>query len=186
MNKTTSTMSVSAIVTLISISPSFALDISPAKLTGDGVYQPYQYPSDDQEGRFAISINPDQKAGKRLPRAVVYVDGPVLREVWGGPLVIKDDFVGWYHWEPLRPEDLNPAQAFLFMQEHPEWGTVAIWIFGHDNSTPGCVADDPNWSDWFTVWIEPIDNVDGFPFTGDELYVGCGILVSGNIMDHRR
>jgi hypothetical protein len=195
MKKTEIAVSVAAILAVIGVNSSQAQadDVLPTKVTGGGIFQPYVYPSDEALGRFAISINPDKKAGKESPQAVAYLDGPVLRGVWGGPLVINADpeldleqWPCWYHWDSLRPEDVKPAQAFPFIQEHPDHGWVVVWVFAHDNATPGYKPDDPNWSDWITVWIEPIASVDGNPFTGDELYVACGILVSGNIMDHRK
>jgi hypothetical protein len=170
-------------------------DYSPFKVTGGGIYQHYVdvnpvsglewYPSDDEFGHFSISLNPDKKAGKKSPQAVIHVDGPVLREVWGGPLTIQDDWVACFPAPPYRPEDLKPGQFFLFVMHHPVLEDVQVWVFAHDNCTPGYNrTEDPNWSDWFVVVIEPLGG-DGWPGTEDDLYVGMGIVVRGNIMDHR-
>jgi len=169
-------------------------DYSPFKVTGGGIFQHYVYvdssglewyPSDDEFGRFSISLNPDKKAGRKAPQAVIHVDGPGLREVWGGPLTIEGDWVASLPQLPYRPEDLKPGQLFLFVMPHPILGDVQVWVMAHDNCTPGYNrTEDPVWSDWFVVVIEPLGG-DGWPGTEDDLYVGMGIVVRGNIMDHR-
>jgi len=68
---------------------------------------------------------------------------------------------------------------------HPSYGYVQVGVFAHANCTPGYNrTEDPNWSDWFAVVIERLGG-DFLPGTDDDLYVGMGIVVHGNIMDHR-
>ena len=62
------------------------------KVTGGGVYQHYvmwirvwpdYFPSDDEEGLFTLSINPEAKGGRKSPQAVIWAVGRELRAVLG-------------------------------------------------------------------------------------------------------
>ncbi|MCF7976374.1 MAG: hypothetical protein K9N55_21330, partial [Phycisphaerae bacterium] len=162
----------------------------PSKVTGQGIYEHFYvedpetgvewYPSDEEVGLFSIRIDPDGSS----PQAVIHMDGVALREVWGGPLDIQEDFVACIPSEPYRPEDLKPGQYFVFTTQHPTLGAVQIGVFFHDNVTPGYDAEDATWSDWIALAIEPVGG-DGEPGTEDDLFNSVGIVTSGNIMDHR-
>ena len=163
----------------------------PSTVTGQGVYEHFLaedpetgvewYPSDEEVGLFSINIDPEGLS----PQAVIRMDGVKLREVWGGPLVIQEDFVACIPSEPYRPEDVKPGQYFVFHTQHPTLGAVQIGVFVHDNVTPGYYAEDATWSDWIALVIEPMDG-DGQPDTEDDLFNAVGIVTSGNIMDHRQ
>ncbi len=138
--------------------------------------------SDEEVGLFAISINP----GKKSPQAVIHVDGVKLREFWGGPLLIQDDWVACLPEDPYRPEDVKPGQLFMFYTHHPILGELQIAVFVHDNCAPGYnTSEDTVWSDWLGLVIEPRGG-DGMPGTEDDLFTSMGIVTSGNIMDHRQ
>jgi len=165
-------------------------DYRPFKVTGEGIYEHYEdplwgedlYPSDEEVGLFSLSINPDEKS----PQAVIRVDGVKLREVWGRPLLIQDDWVACFPQEPYRPEDVKPGQLFMFYTHHPIHGDVQIGVFAHDNCTPGYnTSEDPVWSDWFVLLIEPLGG-DVTPGNEDDLFTSMGIVTSGNVMDHRQ
>lgn len=161
-------------------------DLLPSKVTGGGKYQQLEgWPTMDVAGDFSLTINPDRAPGKKSPQATIHFDGPVLREVWGGRLVIQGDYDGWDTEDFGNPDDPKPGQYFIFDRWHPDLDWVRVFVFTHDNVTPGYNALDPNWSDWVLLMIEPLDG-DGEPFTGDELYLTVGIVVSGNVMDHRK
>ncbi len=165
-------------------------DSVPSKVTGQGIYEHFYvkdpetgvewYPSDEEVGLFSISIDPNGTS----PQAVIHMDGVALREVWGGPLVLQEDFVACIPSEPYRPEDLKPGQFFLFATHHPTLGEVQIGVYVHDNVTPGYCAEDTTWSDWIAISIEPLDG-DGEPGTEDDLFNSVGIVTSGDLMDHR-
>jgi len=166
-------------------------DYVPFKVTGEGVYEHFYYEdpnwgvewyaSNEEVGLFSISLNPDANG----PQAVIRVDGVKLREVWGRPMLIQDDWVACLPQEAYQPEDVKPGQLFMFYTHHPILGEVQIAIFAHDNCTPGYnTAEDPTWSDWFALVIEPRGG-DGMPGTEDDLFTSMGIVTSGNIMDHR-
>jgi FtsP/CotA-like multicopper oxidase with cupredoxin domain len=166
-------------------------DYVPFKVTGEGVYEHFYYEdpvagvewyaSDEEVGLFSISIDPDGKS----PRAVIRVEGVKLREVWGGPLLIQDDWAACLPQDPYRPEDVKPGQTFIFYTQHPVLGEVQVAVYVHDNVTPGYYAEDATWSDWFALIIEPLGG-DGVPGNEDDLFTSMGIVTSGNIMDHRQ
>jgi len=164
----------------------------PFKVTGDGVYEHYYvadpnsgvewFASDEDVGLFSISIDPNGKS----PQAVIRVDGVKLREFWGGPLLIQDDWVASVSYDAYRPEDVKPGQSFIFYAHHPIHGDVQISVFMHDNCTPGYnTAEYPGWSDWFSLGIEPLGG-DFAWRTEDDLFASVGIVTSGDIMDHRQ
>jgi hypothetical protein len=167
-------------------------DYVPFKVTGDGVYEHCYvgdpnsgvewFASDEEVGLFSISMDPNGTS----PQAVIRVDGVKLREVWGGPLLIQDDWVTCLPQDAYRAEDVKPGQSFIFYAHHPILGDVQIAVFAHDNCTPGYnTSEDPVWSDWFALGIEPLGG-DFTPGTEDDLFTSMGIVTSGNIMDHRQ
>ncbi len=164
----------------------------PSRVTGEGIYEHFLvenpetggewYPSDEEVGLFSIRIDPDGMS----PQAIIRLDGVALREVWGGPLALYQDFVACIPSEPYRPEDVKPGQTFVFHTQHPVLGEVQVAAYIHDNCTPGYnTAESPGWSDWFSLVIEPLDG-DGEPGTEDDLFNSVGIVTSGDIMDHRQ
>lgn len=169
---------------------------SPSKVTGKGVYQHYvtprwgdMFPSDEDLGRFAINLDPEAK-GMSPTEPVVSVTGPALEAFWGGPLVIRDDFQDWIPilWDPSDPK---PGQVFVFKTTHPFHGEVAVCIYVHDNVTPGHNRTDRAWSDWFGIYVESWDGGNRHyngdtDWRDDDLFTGMGILVDGNIADHRK
>lgn len=168
---------------LVGGSSSYAGDPPATKATGGGFFERFDpYPSDEEVGQFSITINPEKKS----PRAVIHVDGPELRAFWGGPLVIKDTF---------DPEDVTfvdfgpeskPGQVFPFVTYCPALKRpLVVLVFAHDNLSPGYNSENPEWSDWFYVFIEELDG-DKEPFTGDDKFRAGGIVIKGNIMDHRK
>lgn len=88
------------------------------------------------------------------------------------------------------PSDPKPGQIFVFKVNHRIHGEVAVGVFAHDNGTPGYNSADPLWSDWFGVIIEPLDGdrtSNGDPDgEDDDLFTGMGIVIHGNVMDHRK
>jgi hypothetical protein len=159
-------------------------ELEPSKVTGGGWF--LDIGADYQAGtgqryRFSVNIDPE-----RSPQAVVRVDGPGLRDYWGGPLVLLEDYSECeFHWVDMA----KPGQAFLFVKQHPLSGDwVWVWVYAHDNVTPGNNrANPPEHPDWFGVYIEPVGG-DGWPspYGPDDLFTAMGVLIRGNIMDHRK
>jgi len=185
--KTISALSVAAAAVVASLNTAQAQDVALTKVTGGGTYEEYLYPTVDVAGVFDVSINPEKKATKKSPQAVIEVDGVELRKFWGGPLKIQGDIdLGLVLVDPENPSNPKPPQAFKFVTQHPTLGgSVAVWVFLHDNATAGYNREDPLWSDWIMVWIEP-EFGDGMPYSGDDLFLNCGIVRHGNVMDHRQ
>jgi hypothetical protein len=181
------TCSVLAVMAVIGGSSLQAEDaeLEPSKVTGGSWF--LDIDADYQAGtgqryRFSVNIDPE-----RSPQAVVHVDGPGLRDYWGGPLVLCEDYsANGFAWVDMA----KPGQQFLFVKQHPLSGDwVWVWIYAHDNVTPGNnKANPPEHPDWFGVFIEPADG-DGWPNpygNPDDLFTAMGVLIRGNIMDHRK
>jgi hypothetical protein len=169
---------------------------SPSKVKGAGVYQHYVhrrlgdvFPSDESVGRFAVNIDP--QANEIQPTdPVVSVSGPALEAFWGGPVVIRDQFQDWIAslWDQNDPK---PGQTFIYRVTHPVHGEVAVCVYVHDNVTPGHNKADPQWSDWFGIYVERWDggnrHYNGVPdWQSDDLFTGMGILTDGDVIDYRK
>lgn len=190
--KITIAVSLAVVMTMFGASSTFAQsDAQPSKVTGGGTFLDIGADLTSGSGQpfsFTITLNPDQKADKKSPQAVIHMDGKALREFWGGPLVIKGDFAGYKNFgELFEPGDPKPPQAFLFVVDHPDpmVGQVNLWVFTHDNDTSSEIS--AGWPDWFGVWIEPIDgngwpNGSGAPL--DDLFIAMGNVIKGNLTDH--
>ena len=158
--------------------------LEPSQVTGGSWFldigADYQHGT-GQRYKFSVNIDPE-----RSPQAVVHVDGPGLREYWGGPLFLCEDYsANGFAWVDMA----KPGQQFLFVKQHPLSGDwVWVWIYAHDNVTPGNNrANPPEHPDWFGVFIEPVGG-DGWPYPygkPDDLFTAMGVLIQGNIMDHR-
>ncbi len=179
------------IVAVVGLGPAQAKDDQqPSKVQGAGVYQhfvypgtgPEWYPSDEEEGSFEVNINPSG-------RAVIYVDGPKLREFWGGPMALEKEKADYFY--TLDFGTATVGQAFGFNGHSRNGELVTVWVFVHDNVTPGYNDDDPMFSDWFGIWIEGSGGnglPDGLASGGadDDLFTGMGIVTDGDIIDHRK
>ena len=194
MKQAVMAVSVSALLAVVGVRSAQAQnDEVPTKVSGGSTF--LDWGADAVSGSFQpcsfmLNVNPVKKAGAKSPQAVVQVDGETLRDFWGGPLTLKGDFVFSYP-IPFEDPDPKPGQAFLFLEEHPVYGPVHVWVFAHDNVTPGYDRANPGWSDWFGVWIElptgngvPDNGIPGLP--NDDLFIAMGIVTQGNIMDQRK
>ncbi|MCL4179597.1 MAG: hypothetical protein KJ072_17850 [Verrucomicrobia bacterium] len=190
MNKFIMACSVAAVMAVIGVLPLQAEDppvpeLEPSKVTGGSRFldigADYQAGSGEQY-KFSVNIGP-----ARSPQAVVHVDGPGLRDFWGGPLALCEDYsANGFAWVDMA----KPGQQFLFKKQHPLSGVeVWVWIYAHDNVTPGNnKANPPEHPDWFGVFIEPVGG-DGWPSPygiPDDFFTAMGVLIQGNIMDHRK
>lgn len=168
----------------------YPVDEPPSQVTGGSWFldigaNPENPNLNPQEYKFSVNIDPE-----RSPQAVVRVDGPGLREYWGGPLILREDYSAYLvinqAYDPPLPKPLG--QQFRFLKQHPLTGDpVQVWIYAHDNVTPGNNrANPPAHLDWFGVIIEP-QGGDGWPnpYGNDDLFTAIGVLIRGNIMDHR-
>lgn len=182
MKKTVIALTVSATIAVVAVSSSWAqiVPIDPSQVKGQGLYQAFPgFPSAEEVGQFEVKVTPDPK-GKKAPQFAANVNGPALREFWGGPLHVRGGFVqAWgVIWDPA---DLKPGQFFVFNVTHPTLGEVKVSIYVHDNDVPGYNDENPQWSDWFGVVIDR----DGIPLNGDEMFIAMGIVTNGNIVDNR-
>lgn len=193
MKKTVIAVSVLAIMAVVGVSTLQAEDpaedpLLPSDVTGVGVYRefiPWTEEFGDGCFRFAIKINVDGKPHKKRPQAHIRVDGRPLREFWGGPLVIQEAVDATNGWEPVNPPEFDkPGQIFRFLKKNRLHGEVAVYVYIHDNITPGFNRDNPDWSDWMIVWVEQLEG-DGQPYSGDELFLAGGVVVRGDIVDYR-
>jgi hypothetical protein len=201
MNKSSTALSFLAIAVGVGINCSYAQEDGPpppplTKVTGGGVIRDaYYVPSEDETAPpdfmfgehfhlVSVRINPDQPPGRKSPQANILLAGPSVQAFWGGPLRLRADFEFGFALDFFGP-DSKPGQMFRFVVDHPGHGEVAVWVFIHDNLTPGMNRENPSWSDWVMVWVEPVFG-DGEPESGDDLFFVAGVVVSGNIMDHRK
>jgi hypothetical protein len=187
-------VSASVIMAIVGLTSTCANAQQLTKATGGGVYQHFEfydstygftgewYPSDEEVGQFEVVINPEKNSN----HAVIHIDGPELRKFWGGPLVLKED-EAVYSYSIIFPDTPKPAQVFGYVVS-----SYIVWVFTHDNTTPGYNAAPENLSDWFGFWIEDKDtgnwSPDGVASGGqdDDLFTGMGILVRGNITQHTK
>ncbi len=187
--KNTIAVSAAVIMTAFVVSSACAQGgAQPSKVTGGGRFLDIGADGISGSGQlfsFTITVNPDKKTAKKSPQAVIHADGQAVRDYWGGPLVLKGDFTYCNSFGDLfEPNDPKPPQAFLFLVEHsdPNIGDVNVWVFAHDPELSGS-------PDWFGIWIEPSGGngwPNGSPFPNDDLLTLMGVVVNGNIMDHRK